>query len=461
VDAKQFDTLAKTVFASSRRGLLGAVFAGALGRVGLGETQAQSDCKDVGASCGAGAECCSHLCRGRCVCRHVGQNCTANKHCCSSICQGNVCRCRADDHCGSEAFCCIDGPSKGLCEECCDHGDCGGDICCVDPVEGNRCVSAAESECGPDADCGIGNVCQDCEICKCDPEKCGAAMQGCCPPRRVEFCQFGDGPSGDGTIYCGKPGTTCDICDAKGGQKCDPQKRRCICDKAKCRQTNGCCHPQSKTCKSGDQAKACGGNGRTCEDCTKKGKDWVCRNKRCCKPTGTCPSSCPKDGACKGCCGGRCSDGKCENACGDTACPPGAPCCGTTTKRCCGVGQLCCNSGASCFNQDTSHCGACGKECLPLGSADRCVAGQCKCGNGPPCDCSKGAVCHDGVCVCGTGPINPEGDGARVCAQSPPGSCGFSVEGGVGTDCVVTGNPPLCECRPAQATLDGRCPMPS
>ena len=45
---------------------------------------------------------------------------------------------------------------------------------------------------------------------------------------------------------------------------------------------------------------------------------------------------------------------------------------------------------------DFQNCGACGNWCSPA-DADRCVAGSCRCGLGPPC--GENADCRAGVCV--------------------------------------------------------------
>jgi hypothetical protein len=43
---------------------------------------------------------------------------------------------------------------------------------------------------------------------------------------------------------------------------------------------------------------------------------------------------------------------------------------------------------------DAMNCGFCGAVCT--GSSDRCVAGNCMCGTGSPCDLNYD--CLDGVC---------------------------------------------------------------
>lgn len=457
MDGDRFDALARTVFLAagrSRRALL-RLLAGGAGAAGLGHLlggTAAAVCKAAGKPCGAGDECCSKLCAGgRCVCRQVGDRCAGGANCCSRICKQGFCRCvlTDDGDCPPDRYCC----DNGFCEKCCTHSHCPANAKCC-----RRSFCKADVECGQDKDCGIGNRCKDCEVCVCDPQKCAESdLNGCCPPDDpIGFCQPGFGPK-----YCGKGGKTCEICNTAKGQKCHPEQRRCVCDAAKCKQRNGCCHPGSKTCHPGTALSACGKGGKTCEDCAKRGAGWICQAKRCCVKEGAaCP--CAADGACGKCCGGQCKDGKCAAACG-VDCPAPRQCCGSSNNICCDTGRLCCVE--QCVFEYPNHCGGCGKPCLPNGAADRCVGGQCRCGDGPPCDCSQGHVCHtdlgsgEGRCVCGTTKIDDPGDpGQRVCGVSQPGTCSFQLEGGTGFNCT-NGSPPLCECTFANATHDGRCPV--
>ena len=60
----------------------------------------------------------------------------------------------------------------------------------------------------------------------------------------------------------------------------------------------------------------------------------------------------------------------------------------------CGEGQTCCTSGCVDVQDDAMNCGFCGAVCT--GSSDRCVAGNCACGDSVPCDLNY--ECLDGVC---------------------------------------------------------------
>jgi len=49
----------------------------------------------------------------------------------------------------------------------------------------------------------------------------------------------------------------------------------------------------------------------------------------------------------------------------------------------CAAGQTCCGGGCVDTRSDIMNCGACGAACTP--QSDRCTAGDCACGSGPPC----------------------------------------------------------------------------
>ena len=60
----------------------------------------------------------------------------------------------------------------------------------------------------------------------------------------------------------------------------------------------------------------------------------------------------------------------------------------------CTAGQNCCEAGCVNLQNDIDNCGFCGAQCT--NSTDRCVAGDCRCGDGPGCD--AGRVCTNGTC---------------------------------------------------------------
>lgn len=65
----------------------------------------------------------------------------------------------------------------------------------------------------------------------------------------------------------------------------------------------------------------------------------------------------------------------------------------------CPVGETCCTSGCVNTATDVDNCGFCGAACTD--QADSCApgaggAGECRCGDGPPCD--KAQMCSAGSC---------------------------------------------------------------
>jgi hypothetical protein len=60
----------------------------------------------------------------------------------------------------------------------------------------------------------------------------------------------------------------------------------------------------------------------------------------------------------------------------------------------CPAGQTCCTGGCTDPLTDLDNCGVCGSACTE--SSDRCTAGACACGGGPPCDLI--GVCTAGSC---------------------------------------------------------------
>ena len=60
----------------------------------------------------------------------------------------------------------------------------------------------------------------------------------------------------------------------------------------------------------------------------------------------------------------------------------------------CAAGQTCCAGGCTDVSSDLANCGFCGAACTT--SADRCTAGECRCGGGPVCDLDT--ACSGGSC---------------------------------------------------------------
>lgn len=60
----------------------------------------------------------------------------------------------------------------------------------------------------------------------------------------------------------------------------------------------------------------------------------------------------------------------------------------------CSEGQSCCSTGCEDLQNDKTNCGFCGAVCTR--SSDRCVAGNCRCGDSSPCNADN--ECIDGAC---------------------------------------------------------------
>ncbi|HEY5107948.1 MAG TPA: hypothetical protein VII73_14455 [Caulobacteraceae bacterium] len=181
---------------------------------------------------------------------------------------------------------------------------------------------------------------------------------------------------------------------------------------------------------------SCGGafvccfDGDTCYEngicCT--GPSIVCNNA-CCTPGVT---KCASDGSCG--CGDytQCGDFCCQpgdRCCGDTVCcPKGSKCCG---KTCVPDAVTCCN-GQGCADGETCLDGPKGKTCCigPLNAAGDCCGLNYQCGS-TCCDASA-AVCVSGRCcpqgqVCGK-VCCPSG---ASCKDASTGTCGGKCPPGI------------------------------
>ena len=99
--------------------------------------------------------------------------------------------------------------------------------------------------------------------------------------------------------------------------------------------------------------------------------------------------------------------------------------------------------GAICANlaEDLKHCGACDAPCPP--TADRCVNGQCRCGEGDPCEGSLD--CKDGACRCVVGGLC-QGccDGPATCLPTASQSTLACGKGGEPCEACSTGDAAGC-----------------
>lgn len=150
-----------------------------------------------GVCCETGEYCCTGECvttcadsqdalEGKCKCGTAC--CDSGEYCCSGVCQGEPCACTGscdeENPCQENCLCC-----DGVCQECCEDGDCPGGEACCDGVccpEGETCCGGV---CCPSGEVCCDGVCQDC----CSDEDCpgeGTCCAGACCPSD-ECCHNG------------------------------------------------------------------------------------------------------------------------------------------------------------------------------------------------------------------------------------------------------------------------------
>jgi len=313
--------------------------------------------------------------------------------------------------CAGCTGCCLAGACVPLSLEAC--GIPGAPCVACNPTKADRCVEGS-CRCGLGPACGDGLACVDGE-CKCTPSSC---PDGCC---QEDACLT---PS---AFFCGVGGVACQTCDplisdacveglcrCHGGAACGPGQEcgatGCICTARSC--PTGCC-TASGACLPGDAPNACGSAGGTCE-------------------------------ACPG--GSGCERGVCDS-CNPESCPSG------------------CCSGPTCHAPSVAACGQGAGGCVSCGTgSDRCIEGQCRCGEGAAC--GAGQRCQSGQCVCDSSSC-PSGccDGS-VCRLRALDSCGTGGHACLACDpkranaCLADG-PCSCgggsACLPGQACVDRQC----
>jgi hypothetical protein len=283
-------------------------------------------------------------------------------------------------------------------------------------------TGAGDPKCGTCSGCCLGVVC----VSQPTVMGCGSANSLCssCNSQRADGCP-------NGICLCGaqkecSPEQGADRCVAAeclcGTIKCQPGERcengQCICTPLSC--PGGCCSDAG--CVLATNEAACGAAGLPCEACS-SGQNCiagVCTD---------CPSNCPA-----GCC-----------------------------------------SGESCYNPGISTCGASGAACTWCDSvrSDRCVNGNCACGDGG--SCGLGLHCDGGRCACDsvscpTGcctngtceqpqyPSCRTGNSCVICDPftsdrcAPGCSCGTTGQCAPGLQCVGG----VCRCT-QQSCSDGCC----
>jgi hypothetical protein len=174
---------------------------------------------------------------------------------------------------------------------------------------------------------------------------------------------------------------------------------------------SGCCD-SSGTCRTGTDARACGGTGLQCTDCVAAGFPACDARKTCSRP------------GCEGC------TGCCEHAAGGDVCHVG------TQAALCGKGGAvcadCATDGRSC-DLATGKCGA-GK-CDATNCAGCCVGDQCLAGTDLTACGAGGEACTS--CQATGQRCRAQSGGGGACRGTPtcgPANCGGCCEG---TTCVT------------------------
>jgi hypothetical protein len=334
--------------------------------------------------------------------------CKPGQHCVSGECRCDSYSC--PNGCCRENFCETSQPDGGLGGSL---GACGknGRACVTcDLIRSDSCTSTGQCACGASPSCEAGYKCSA-GVCVCDPATCS----GCCSS---------DGKScraGTSNADCGKGGFECLSCPTD--QTCtDGRCTTCLQSCPGCC-AGSVCHPSTPgPCPPAGQSCPCGSGGTACISCSTLttdtcnpdgscscgarppcGQGQHCVNGQCDCDSTSCPTCCVgtscvptsltlcgRNNVCAGCDPARadhCASGGC--ACGNgPECPAGQLCDGGTchlpcTPSSCRLG--CCQSN-TCMPPTQTACGLNGSPCVnctPKG--DRCVAGQCRCGNRAPC----------------------------------------------------------------------------
>lgn len=232
-------------------------------------------------------------------------------------------------------------------------------------------------------------------------------LNGCGPKTKPK--DVNNNECGDNEKYCNE---TCvnimtdpNNCGDCGNQCAEGE----VCEQGTCKEVSQNCEDTctgpNMTCCNNECVNImtdndnCGGCGNKCES------NEICNNGNC-VPTSLCDPPC--EGGLE-CCQGRCVDpntaydndfnncGYCGNACDpDVAdrCLNGQCACGNGTA--CRSGFKCCESNGvvACRSvmSDPNNCGECGHRCNP---GETCENGECKCNGGPPCNEGE-ACCNDG-----------------------------------------------------------------
>lgn len=363
MDADRFDALTRVIDVSSRRRLLAALVSAvltrtplgsdnaALAKKGNGKGKAKGKAKSQGKSNGNGKA------RGGGGGRAKGGGGRGSPSAPLAPSQQATCT-LASDACDG---CCQDGQ----CRPGTEHRSCG--------HSGMACQNCT----------ALGKTCSASRECGCDAATC----DGCCADGA---CHRGNQP-----VACGSGGNACHTCPdgytcrqgtccGEEGAVIDPAPVDLPYPAACCK---GSMRAESGTCTRDCRLLGCA-EGAPCQACHQATRGFAdtCSRGRCCLAAGECPCE-NADGACEGCCSGRCEHGQCRHDC---------------SRAGCASGSECCPSSGECFSREQTNC---------------------RRGDGSLFQCEAGAVCclaDDGEATCGT---SGAGGCAAGSAQALPATC--------------------------------------
>lgn len=215
------------------------------------------ECKQDGATCTYGSECCYGDCiDGVCLnCGIEGSSCTYDNDCCEGACNSN-------NICGAEE-CSKEEQSCETSEDCCDYLTCSDGVCETPCMTSGPCTS--NDDCCSPYVCGANNYCTI-ESCKYTGQSC-TSDNDCCSNL---FCLDGVcGSCGESGEYCAYDGDCC------SGLVCDLQTQTCGIEEA-CKEITETCTYDSDCCSNFCSGGVCKTPCTTSGSCTS--------NDDCCSP---------------------------------------------------------------------------------------------------------------------------------------------------------------------------------
>lgn len=388
----------------------------------LAGCQGPADCPP-GEACNPTTGICSTSCAGGLVC-HGG--CCDGQHCTSGdvagACGRNGTACVA---CSGATPICSDGRCVARCNLV--SAMCPLNSCCA---ADNACAATSG------ATCPISGGCIDCLLAS-TGHACTAGACGC-----------------NGAADC-PSGTACNVTTHTCSPTCGSGPSYSDC-------SDGCCDPNSGTCKAGSAADACDVGNAMCSSCAGNANGTTCvfvpggPNKCGCNS----PADCGDQRAC------NLMTHQCTTACGPTS-PCKNGCCDNGT---CAPGNLDAKCGAlggaclDCSTASTGHLCLGGKFCgCSMPGTSECPVGTCDVGT-KLCSspCGVGLSCTESCCVGGTGtcatptPVTCGTMGNCVsCAASP---LGHACVGGTGCGCNTSADCPVGQaCDQSTKTCGAAC----